>query len=144
MDNVERSIFFASMETTGTRKKFPTAPRNRCSSTLPESSTWPTHEPPFRFVASWIASSFEGTPLSSSKLIRDWLGAAFIQKNSRHMKCAPHRIVEHPGDAHGIVLLQPRNGIGHLWSKHAVNRAAIIAPPAQCRLHSADLSRLQT
>src|SRR6266487_5678599 len=143
VDNVSRSIFFASMETTGTRKKFPIALRNRCSSTLPESSTWPTHEPPFRFVANWTASSFEGTPLSSSKLIRDWLGAAFIQKNSRHMKRAPHRIVEHPGDVHGIVLLQPRDGVAYCWGKHAVDRPAIITQPSQRRLHGADVRRFE-
>src|SRR5437660_174557 len=64
-------IFFESLDTTGTRKKFPIAPRKRCSSTLPESSTWLTHEPPLRFVVNCAASSVEGTPLSSSKLIND-------------------------------------------------------------------------
>src|SRR5438128_9286177 len=131
------------METTGTRKKFPIAPRKRCSSTLPESSTWLTHEPPLRFVANWAASSFEGTPLSSNKLIRDWLGAEFIQENSRHVQRAPHGIGKRAGDAHGIILLHPRDRIGHLCGKHAVNRAAIITQPAQSCLHRADITRIQ-
>src|SRR5438034_10696522 len=100
------------METTGTRKKFPIAPRNRCSSTFPESSTWPTHDPPFRFIANCSASSFEATPLSSSKLIRDRVGAEFIKGNSRHVSCAAHGIGKRDGDAHGIILVQARNGAG--------------------------------
>src|SRR6266705_5329166 len=127
IDNVVRSIFLASSEITGARKKFPIAPRNRCSSTLPESSTWPTHEPPFRFIANCSASSFEGTPLSSSKLTKDRLGVELIQQNSRHVQCAPHRLGKRAGDAHGIILLQARNGVGDFWRKHAVDRSAIIA-----------------
>src|ERR1043166_826599 len=45
-------MFFESIETTGTRKKFPIAPRKRCSSTFPESSTRLAQEPPLRFCAS--------------------------------------------------------------------------------------------
>src|SRR5205814_3861147 len=103
IDNVVRSIFLASIEITGTRKKFPIAPRKRCSSTLPESRTWPTHEPPFRFIANCAASSFEGTPLSSSKLIRDRLGAEFIERNSRQVQRAPNRIGKRAGHVHGII-----------------------------------------
>src|SRR5205814_7660833 len=90
------------METTGTRKKFPIAPRQRCSSTLPESSTWLTHEPPFKFVANWAASSCEETPLCSSKLIRDWLGAEFMQRNSGHVQRPPSSMCMRSGDCHRV------------------------------------------
>src|SRR5207302_940940 len=98
IDNVVRSIFLASIETTGTRKKFPIELRKRCSSTLPESSTWPTHEPPFRFNASCAASSRDGTPLSRSKLISDWL-ATELTGSSRQMQCPSHGVGKRAGDA---------------------------------------------
>src|SRR5207247_11247550 len=79
IDHVRRSCCLAAIQPTGPWKKFPIAARKRCSSTLPESSTWPTQEPPLKFDASCAASSPDGTPLSSSKLISDWLAAELIQ-----------------------------------------------------------------
>src|SRR6266513_6190860 len=41
-----------------------------------------------------------------------------------------------------IILLKTRNCGTNLWRKDAVNRTAIIAEPAQCGLHFADITRL--
>src|SRR2546429_9481787 len=54
------------------------AARNRCSSTLPESSTWVVQEPPLRFCASWAASSRDSTPPAIKRSTIDLLTAAFI------------------------------------------------------------------
>lgn len=60
----------------------------------------------------------------------------------RHMQCPPHGIGERSCDAHGIILLEPRDGISHLWSKYAVNGAAVIAQSAQRSLHRTDIRRI--
>src|SRR5207248_1839978 len=79
IERVWRSIVLASSVTTGTRKKFPMAARNRCSSTLPESSTWVVQEPPLRFCASWAASSRDSTPPAIKRSTIDLLTAALIR-----------------------------------------------------------------
>jgi len=61
---------------------------------------------------------------------------------SGHVQRSPHRIGERARDAHGIILLKTRDGVGHLWGKYAVDGAAIIAQPTQRCLHRAHISRL--
>src|SRR5207249_2339357 len=62
---------------------------------------------------------------------------------SRHVQRSSHRIGERPGDAHGIILLQARDGFAYFWCKQAVDWAAIIAQPAQGGLHGTHVSGLQ-
>src|SRR5205085_8511576 len=75
------------------------ASRKRCSSTLPESSTWLVHEPPFKFEASCAASSGEDTPLANRRSIKDLLTAAFTRSSyARHAELsrfAPMSLAEH-------------------------------------------------
>src|SRR5580704_12734750 len=67
---------------------------------------------------------------------------SLLQNTLRHVQRSSHRIGECPCDAHGITLLQPRDGFSHLRSEYAVNGAAVITQPTQRRLHGADISGL--
>src|SRR5207247_11434208 len=78
--------------------------RNWFSSTLPESSTCPVHDPPFRPETSCAASSRQGTPLARSKSITELLTGAFIWI-SRQMQRASNRMGKSGGHAQGTVRL---------------------------------------
>src|ERR1700751_3897208 len=92
------------------------AARNRCSSTLPESSTWVVQEPPLRFCASWAASSRDATPPAINRSMIDLLTAALISSPAdsalpslfslRQMQCPPDRFVQLTSYAHGLILLK--------------------------------------
>jgi hypothetical protein len=56
---------------------------------------------------------------------------------------SPHGSGKRTGHAHGIILLEPRNGVAHFWCEHAVDWSAIVAQPAQGRLHRSNISRIQ-
>src|SRR5437660_10372862 len=103
-------MVFGSIEINGTWKKFPITPRNRFSSTLPESSTWLVQEPPLRLEASCTASSREGTPLASKRSMTDWLAVGFT-RSSWQMKCLHHRKRECAVHAHVMIFLQARDGL---------------------------------
>ena len=96
---------FASIEMTGTLKKFPIASRNRCSSTLPESSTCAVHEPPFRFEASCSGFLRDGTPLASRRSMSDLLSGGIHSAALRQMQGSPNRNRERAGHAHRVILL---------------------------------------
>ena len=59
------------------------------------------------------------------------------------MQCAPNWWGERARHAHRIILLQPRYRVRNLRRKYAVNRAAIITPAFQRRLHRTDISRIK-
>src|SRR6267378_5665037 len=68
---------------------------------------------------------------------------SLLQNTLRHVQRSSHRIGECPCDAHGIILLEPRDGFSHLRSEYSVNGAAVITQPSQRRLHRAHISGLQ-
>src|SRR5947208_8763188 len=61
---------------------------------------------------------------------------------SGHVQRSPDRVGQRARDAYGIVLLKPRNCVGHFLGKYAVNGATIITQPTQRRLHRTHISRL--
>src|SRR5438270_158509 len=119
------------------------AERNRCSSTLPESSTWVVQEPPLRFCASWAASSRDSTPPAIKRSTIDLLTAALIRYFSLgQMQCPTHRVGERATHPHRVIFLQACDGVADIVRKDAVNRAAIVSEPAQVPLQCRNVSRL--
>src|SRR5437870_12612183 len=56
---------------------------------------------------------------------------------------SPDRIGKGAGHAHGIILLQEGDGVADLRGKNAVDRAAVVAEPAQLTLHRTNIRRLR-
>src|SRR6476659_9215259 len=145
-------MLLASSVTTGTRKKFPMAVRNRCSSTLPESSTCVVQEPPLRFCASWAASSRDATPPAIKRSMIDLLTVALMSSPAdsalrspfslRQMQCPPDRSVQLTSYAHGIILLETGDSETYLVRKNAIDPTTIVSAPLQIPLQCGDVSRL--
>src|SRR5262245_4085110 len=58
------------------------------------------------------------------------------------MQRAPDRYSKCPGNAHRIILLQPRNRIAYFRRKHTVDGPAVITQTTQRRLHGPHISGL--